>query len=103
MASMAFTAKTPGFPAAGDTRDRPGRAVVRRIRHSDHPPVGIAVADLRSPSARTPPASEETVRKDEKAPAGGAPISEVLRDTIHRRRLTAYAAARSSGVSVDAV
>jgi plasmid maintenance system antidote protein VapI len=32
-----------------------------------------------------------------------APISRVLRNTIRERRLTAYAAAKQAGVSVDAV
>ena len=34
---------------------------------------------------------------------GSEPISRVLRDTIHERGLTAYAAAKQAGVSVDAV
>ena len=32
-----------------------------------------------------------------------APISRALRNTIHERGLTAYAAAKKAGVSVDAV
>jgi plasmid maintenance system antidote protein VapI len=41
--------------------------------------------------------------KTKKSAPAGAAISEVLRETIRERRLTAYAAAKSSGVSVDAV
>jgi transcriptional regulator with XRE-family HTH domain len=43
------------------------------------------------------------MRKNGKNTAQRAPISKALRSTIHERRLTAYAAAKSSGVSVDAV
>ena len=39
----------------------------------------------------------------EKGPEWNDPVSRVLRDTIHRRGLTAYAAAKRAGVSVDAV
>ena len=38
-----------------------------------------------------------------KSHASKAPISRVLRNTIRKRRLTAYAAAKQAGVSVDAV
>ena len=38
-----------------------------------------------------------------KSRASKAPISRVLRNTIRKRRLTAYAAAKQAGVSVDAV
>jgi plasmid maintenance system antidote protein VapI len=38
-----------------------------------------------------------------KSRASKAPISGVLRNTIRERGLTAYAAAKQSGVSVDAV
>jgi plasmid maintenance system antidote protein VapI len=38
-----------------------------------------------------------------KSRASKAPISRVLRNTIRERGLTAYAAAKQSGVSVDAV
>lgn len=41
--------------------------------------------------------------KAENAPTGSQPISQVLRETIQERRLTAYAAAKQAGVSVDAV
>ncbi len=43
------------------------------------------------------------MRKTRKKTTQRAPISKVLRKTIHERHLTAYAAAKSSGVSVDAV
>jgi hypothetical protein len=43
------------------------------------------------------------MRKPKKTTAGRAPISKKLRNAIRERRLTAYAAAKSSGVSVDAV
>lgn len=43
------------------------------------------------------------MKKTKKKTAAQAPISKALRNTIHERRLTAYAAAKSSGVSVDAV
>ena len=43
------------------------------------------------------------MRKAKRKAAKRAPISKALRKTIHERRLTAYAAAKSSGVSVDAV
>jgi plasmid maintenance system antidote protein VapI len=38
-----------------------------------------------------------------KSRASKTPISRVLRNTIRERGLTAYAAAKQSGVSVDAV
>ena len=38
-----------------------------------------------------------------KSRASKAPISRVLRNTIRERGLTAYAAAKQAGVSVDAV
>jgi plasmid maintenance system antidote protein VapI len=41
--------------------------------------------------------------KTKKATDRGAAISKVLRNTIRERRLTAYAAAKASGASVDAV
>jgi plasmid maintenance system antidote protein VapI len=43
------------------------------------------------------------MRKTKKRTPGRAPISKTLRKTIRERRLTAYAAAKKSGVSVDAV
>jgi plasmid maintenance system antidote protein VapI len=43
------------------------------------------------------------MKKTKKKTAQRAPVSRALRNAIHERRLTAYAAAKSSGVSVDAV
>jgi transcriptional regulator with XRE-family HTH domain len=41
--------------------------------------------------------------KARKGPASGQPISRALREAIRERGLTAYAAAKRAGVSVDAV
>src|SRR4051794_28802536 len=73
------------------------------IRLPDYPPVGVTIAGLRPPGHPGDLASEGTMSKTMKDAPAGEPISTVLRDTIRQRRLTAYAAAKSSGVSVDAV
>lgn len=39
----------------------------------------------------------------ENEPASSRPVSRVLREAIHEQGLTAYAAAKQAGVSVDAV
>jgi plasmid maintenance system antidote protein VapI len=43
------------------------------------------------------------VSRAKKKTARRVPVSETLRDTIRERGLTAYAAAKRAGVSVDAV
>jgi plasmid maintenance system antidote protein VapI len=44
-----------------------------------------------------------TMGEVEMASSGTVTISQALRDTIRQRGLTAYAAAKQAGVSVDAV
>lgn len=43
------------------------------------------------------------MRKSKRTPDKKKPVSETLRETLKTRGLTAYAAAKKAGVSVDAV